>query len=232
MPIAKHQRNPVVPVAKPSTATLINFQDLHEALVELRDLGAKNVDFKGLLETELWIRRDNGLAVERPILGFASVDTRIGPDDPQDRFARAVENAGIALERIDFRDAYVNPPEPIGQRRPDEGEPRPGVQTLAAPVSFAMGALATRENASVVLFAGRFDHAYAVRHFAERGGSVYLAFWRSCIDPRFFSRHIDSLPRVKFINLEDHPAVLGGFDFESARGDSQAVKRSPLSTLF
>jgi hypothetical protein len=213
---------------RPSTATLINFQDCHDALTELRGIGAKSVDFKGLLDTDLTIRKNLQLPPVRPVIGFASVDTRVGPDDPQDRFARAVENAGILLERIDYRDAYVNPPGPfVNQGGTDDGTRPRGVQTLAAAVSFAMGALATREKPSVVLIAGRFDHAYAIRHFAEQGGTVCLAFWRSCIDQRFFSR--DALSGIKFVDLEDYPAVMGGVD---VKGGGRPGKRPGVSALF
>ena len=38
---------------RPSSATLVNFQDFHAALQELRHAGARSVDFKGLLEVDV-----------------------------------------------------------------------------------------------------------------------------------------------------------------------------------
>ncbi len=211
---------------RPSSATFIDFQDCYDALAEFKGVGARNVDFKRLLEIDEGVRRKHKLPLDRPIIGFATVDTRATPDDPQDRFTRAVEKAGIVLERIDYRDAFLDPG--AGRASPDDG-PRPrGVQTLAPAVSFALGALATSDGPSVVLVAGGFDHSYAVRNFAQQGGKVFLAFWRSCVDQRFFSRKIDTIPGVTFIDLEQTPEVLG----LGAHAAVGGMKPAGLSVLF
>jgi hypothetical protein len=214
--------------ARPSSATLVNFQDCHAALQELRHAGARTVDFKGLLETDAEIRRNGGLPIDRAIVGFASVDTRSERADAQDRFVRAAQAAGISLEQIDYRDAYVNP-----TGAADESGPKlKGIQSLAAPISFALGALADREAATLVLFAGSYEHAYGVRQFAARKGRIVIAFWRSCIDQRFFAREVIDAPGISFVDLEQYPAVLGGVDVRVREVESRSSRAGGIGALF
>jgi hypothetical protein len=206
---------------------LINFQDCHAAVHELRQAGARAVDFKGLIEADTSIRRSQKWPVERAVVGFASVDTRVERGDPQDRFVRAVEAAGIVLEQIDYRDTYVNLP------APEEGGVRPkGVQTLAPALSFALGALSDRADPSVLLVAGSYDHAYSIRQFAARGGRVVIAFWRACADQRLFTREIDKLPNVSFVDLAEFPEVLGGVDVRVRAPEVRESRPSGISILF
>jgi hypothetical protein len=211
-----------------SSATLVNFQDCHVALQELRPFGARAVDFKGLLDADLEVRRKSGFPLERVVVGFASVDTRGERAEAQDRFVRAAQAAGISLEQIDYRDAYVNPP--AGS---DEPGPRPrGIQTLAAPISFALGAMADRDGATVVLIAGSYDHSYAVRQFVARGGRIVLAFWRSCVDQRLFARDVTNQPGVTFADLEEYPSVLGGVDLRARAPETRATRATGIGALF
>jgi hypothetical protein len=194
----------------------------------LRHAGARTVDFKGLLETDAEIRRSRGLPVDRATVGFAAVDTRSERAEAQDRFVRAAQTAGISLEQIDYRDAYVNP-----TGTADESVQKPkGVQSLAAPISFALGALADRDAATVVLIAGSYEHAYGVRQFAARKGRIVIAFWRSCIDQRFFAREVMNAPGITFVDLEEYPAVLGGVDVRVREVDSRNSRADGIGALF
>jgi hypothetical protein len=161
-------------------------------------------------------------------VGFASVDTRSERAEAQDRFVRAAQAAGISLEQIDYRDAYVNATSPGDET----GLRAKGIQTLAAPISFALGALADRDAATVVLFAGSYDHAYGIRQFAARNGRLVIAFWRSCVDQRFFAREVIGSPNISFVDLEEYPAVLGGIDVRVGVSNTAGVRPGGIGTLF
>jgi hypothetical protein len=198
----------------------VDFQQIHLALQYFKPQGATSVVFSELLAADGLIRSRNGLGDRTTALGYVSVDPN---SEPQRRFVHAAGVAGIAVDALEFRDTFVS----IGTGSMESaGKP---ISTLSPPLSFALGALAAKPSPSAVVFSGSFELAYALGSFAGNNGKVVLAFWRSCIDQRFFARDFFDRYDVGFVDLDS--AEFGPILGLDRDVPSAPTRRKPVSSI-
>ncbi len=152
------------------------------------------------------------LAQERTRLEFAAVENTlaVATFDPESegrsRFISALARMGILVEAVDFRRADVTLPL-VGDSE------RRHITSLAPNIAYALGLLAGRPSAEVVVVTRSFELLDPLNDFVRRGGKAAIAFFRRFLDGRFgLAGFFDGGSAVKFIDLDPHSEKLVGYD--------------------
>ncbi|HVC94732.1 MAG TPA: hypothetical protein VND64_13615 [Pirellulales bacterium] len=152
------------------------------------------------------------LAQERIRLKFGAVENTlaVATFDPESegrsRFIDALARMGILVEAVDFRRADVTLPL-VGD------SDRRHITSLAPNIAYALGLLAGRPSAEVVVVTRSFELLDPLNDFVRRGGKAAIAFFRRFLDGRFgLAGLFDGESDVKFIDLDPHSERLLGYD--------------------
>jgi hypothetical protein len=178
-------------------------------------LPAPGFDYRACHEILNETRGKIGFLPSQNTLAVATID----PDsEGQARFISAISKLGILVEPVDFRDASVTLPL-MGDL--DRSEKR-YVRTLAPNIAFAIGLVASRSSAEVVVVTRAFElyrPLVAMVQNEKRRGKAAIAFFRRFLDPRFgIAGLFEPDSPVKFIDLDPFSERLVGCDVRQLGG--------------
>lgn len=124
-------------------------------------------------------------------------------------FVKALSNAGIVVENVDYR--LATPTLPIGVKFSAVGN----FVDLSPYITYILG-VKTKEPMNVVIITRTFGmYGPLMDYVANRGGHVYLAFFKRFLDNRWMKDiQTESYKedKINFLDLEDHAEEILGID--------------------